>query len=153
MKKVINCYYVHKSNYEELSNYFRENEYHPYIAIAISYCNKYFPNYEVIKYDSKNHTVSCIESPDWNTSMEPIVGDSCITYLDTGEVKIVKGRKNNPQIYHNKWQFVSEDYAGFDVEEAKHRTEIWNKIPNLDKSRIGNKNYWVELLTAHNMEV
>lgn len=145
MKKVMNCLYVHKSNISELhlddlGNY------------AIEILDRKFPNYQVVKYDPKKRVISGIESPDWNTANEPIVGDSMIINLVTGEEKIYKGRKENPQIYHNKWQFVADDYTGFDIEAAKQRTIEWNNIPNLNKSKIGNKNYWVELLKANGME-
>ena len=152
MKKVLNNYYVHKSNYNELSETFRESEFHPYIAIAVAYCDKYFPNYEVIKYDSQKQTISCIESPDWNTANEPIVGDSLVTNLITGEVKIIKGRTKNPQIYHNKWMFVDESYTGFDVQAARERTKLWNSIDNIDKKRIGNQDYWFLILDANGIE-
>lgn len=145
IKKVGSCWYVHKSNYMELSDAIREKSDHPYFEIAINYCDKYFSDYQIIKYDSKKHTVSCIESPDWDTSYEPIVGDSIITYLDTSEVKHIKG-KANPQVYHHKWMFVADDYTGFNIEKAKERSALLFSIPNFNtkevKSRIGYKNYW-----------
>lgn len=145
MKKVMNCYYTHKSNTEDIELLCRLNR-------TIEQVLNTTYQYDIIKYDHYNNRVSLIKSPDWDTSNEPIVGDSVVINLETGESREVKGRKNNPQIYHNKWQFVSDDYPGFDVEAAKQRTEIWNKIPNLNKSRIGNQNYWFELLDTNNIE-
>ena len=38
-------------------------------------------------------------------------------------------RPKKQQVYHNKWQFVSEDYKGFDVEKSNLETEI-EKLKN-----------------------
>ena len=48
----------------------------------------------------------------------------------------------DPYIYHHKWLFVAEDYAGFDVEESKRRSQQWIALEGVDRSRIGRKRYW-----------
>ena len=58
-------------------------------------------------------------------------------------------------MYHNKWQFVSSNYTGFDVEESKKRTKEWNSIPNIKsmKSKIGNVDFWHNLLREYNLSI
>lgn len=155
MKKVMNNYYVHKSNRYELFNICLEVE---HIKKIVNGLDGFF-DYEIIKYDMLNHKLSLIKSPDWDTSNEPIVGDSIIFDLTIGSdlsdtpYKKINARKNNPQIYHNKWMFVSDNYKGFDIDKAKKRTELWNLIPNINKRKIGNKNYWISLLNENGIEI
>lgn len=156
MKKVMNTYYVHKSNRWELFKlpFFTEQ------AKRIVNGLDGFLDYQIIKYDWFNHKLSLIKSPDWDTANEPIVGNTYVFDLSQGNdlsdtpKKIIKGRTNNPQIYHNKWMFVADDYNGFDIEKAKERTKLWNSIPNISehKCRIGNQNYWFELLDSNRIE-
>ena len=67
----------------------------------------------------------------------------------------VKYRRDGKRVYHNKWQFVSKDYTGFSVEEAKKRTKLWNSIPNIKKlkSKIGNKEFWYCLLEENGIDL
>lgn len=148
IKKVVTAGYAHKSNIKELMEKMvpeeKWEEFEKFIFLAV----KAF-SFDVIKYDRGNITL--ITSPDWDSANEPLVG-TCRRWkdgewFDKGRISMNYKETNNfRQIYHNKWQFVSSDYAGFDIEMAKERTKIWNNIPNLDKKRIGNKNYWKNLL-------
>ena len=107
-------------------------------------------SYEVLKVE--NDSVSFIESEDWNTSREPVVGDSYKVSLD-GSIKITN-KKNNPQIYHHKWMFVEDNYSGFNVQESKAWSDRWTAVlPSTReiKSRIGYKNYWENILTEYNL--
>lgn len=149
IKKVGDCWYVAKSNRQELFD--KAND--PRLKLKVLGMDGLY-SYQVIKYNRKKRTVSLIQSPDWYEANEPTVGDSLVFDLDTDdmECKSVKARKNNPQIYHSKWMMVGE-HPGFDVEAAKERTKQWSSIPFLDKKRIGNKNYWIEVLKANGLEV
>ena len=161
MKRVRNCYYVHQSCIEDLLNVAVDKD-RRMIADFIQYCrsegNQYFnsENYPfdyIFKYDKANHKLSQIECFDFNEEKEPTVDDSYVLDLSTMEVKKVNSSRKNPQIYHSKELFVHEDYKGFDIEEARQRTKEWNAIPNLDKKKIGRRNYWTQLLVENNMEV
>lgn len=158
MKKVMTCLYVHKSNRWELFNYKRIDIDREHMEHIINSMEGFF-NYQVIKYDYKKRTLSLIQSPDFDTANEPTVGRSIIFDLSIGKdltdtpKKQIKARTKNPQIYHNKWMFVGSSYSGFDIEKAKQRTKEWNLIPNLNKSKIGNRDYWEQLLIENNMEV
>lgn len=161
MKKVGTCLYVHKSNrYELFADKHISEEDYEHIKIIVNGMDGFF-DYEVIKYDYSKRKLSLIKSKDWNTSNEPVVGNSMIYDISIGNglsdtpSKYVKGRINNPQIYHNKWMFVSDNYDGFDIDEAKRRTKEWNMIPDIDKKKkfIGNKNYWEQLLKENNLAI
>lgn len=98
-------------------------------------------DFNIIKYNEKYGTISFIDSPDFDTSDEPIVGDSYKVTTD-GRITYTR-RKNIPQIYHHKWLFVKDDYSGFDVEESKERSRKWLEYSDrINMSKIGYKNYW-----------
>lgn len=149
IKKVGYCIYAHKSNLKEfLSNLTNEDS-----DIALQSLNKYhtyFP-FDVIKFDKKTKNTSLIKCSSWDSLNEPIVEDSlCIN--QNGSYRIIAG---GTKVYHNKWQFVNSDYRGFDIEKAKSRTLLWNRIPNIKglKSKIGMKDFWYELLEENNIDI
>lgn len=158
MKKVGTCLYVHKSNRWELYNNKRTEKDREHMKCIITAMEGFF-YYQVIKYDYKTRKLSLIQSLDWDKANEPTVGQSIIFDLSIGKdltdtpKKQIKARTKNPQIYHNKWMFVGSSYSGFDIDKAKQRTKEWNSIPNLDKKKIGNKDYWTQILIENNMEV
>lgn len=132
--------YLHKS-YEHLLPQDR-------LKFAKKEMNKIQPNFEytIIKYNKKTHSFSFIYSPDFDTSDEPIVGD-ILRITQEGEVKIMK-QKFDPQIYHHKWNFVANDYNGFDVKKSIERSISWKKLVGNNKevsSRIGTQSYWKKL--------
>jgi hypothetical protein len=100
--------------------------------------------YEVIKYNAADGSFSFIASPDWNTSHEPIVGDA-YKVKKNGEVSVTR-QKENPQIYHHKWNFVRDDYSGFNVEQSIQRSIDWYRDAKSDveMTKIGYQKYWKE---------
>ena len=156
MVKIIGkTYYVHKSNIKELEDLLlKKNKMVEKSCLELninSFLNDCDLNYEIIKFDSIGKRVSFIESNNWNNANEPDVGKSYV-YSNGKLLKIIEPKG---QIYHNKWMFVSNDYKGFDIEEAKKRTEEWNSIKDIKqhKSRIGYKNYWANLLKKNNIKL
>lgn len=98
-------------------------------------------DYVVVKYHIGRGTVSFLCSPDFDSAPEPIVGDSCLVYLD-GKVRQYR-QLADPYIYHHKWLFVTNDYSGFDVAVSKRRSLKWLGLtPPVDFTRIGRKSYW-----------
>ena len=98
-------------------------------------------NFNIIKYNEKYGTISFIDSPDFDSSDEPIVGDSYKVSTD-GRITFTR-KKAIPQIYHHKWLFVKDDYKGFDVEESKERSKEWLEYSDrINMSKIGYQNYW-----------
>jgi hypothetical protein len=112
--------------------------------------------YTVVKYDKKTSAFSFIHSPDFNESDEPISGESHKVSSD-GKITITK-QKKDPQIWHHKWQWVGDDYTGFDVEKSKQRSKSWQKVTDKIKkekpeekvmSKIGTKSYWESNIVPH----
>lgn len=147
IKRVGYNFYVHKSNMFEL--YYKLEIEDRNILMNVLKSSNY--DYDIIKYDKKTKNVSLIECETWNKLNEPIVGDSHCYRID-GTISLVKG---GTKVYHNKWQFVSNDYVGFSLEESKRRTKEWNKINGIKllKSKIGNKDFWYKLLYDNGLEI
>lgn len=109
--------------------------------------------YNIVKHNKKAGTFSFIHSPDFDESDEPISGESHKVTPD-GKITITK-QKKDPQIYHHKWQWVGDDYKGFDVEKSKQRSKDWGKVTDRIKKespeenvmrKIGTKSYWERMV-------
>lgn len=152
LKRVGMCVYAHKSNFTELYNSLEPYKDCQELLTYVLSNNKYA--YDIIKVNKQNKTVSLIECETWDILNEPIVGDSHCYRVENGKIfeKLIKG---GTKVYHNKWQFVSDNYTGFDIAVAKERTKEWNNIPNilLMKSKIGNKDYWYKLLESNGLNL
>jgi hypothetical protein len=107
---------------------------------------KYLPidfNYTVVKYNSKTNDISFIESPDFDVSDEPTVGES-LKITPSGSTRFTR-RNKNPAIYHHKWLMVRDDYPGFDVKKSVERSIRWKTLVGVNKkvsNRIGRHDYW-----------
>lgn len=151
VKRVGYSSYTHISNLSELLVTLNEEQRLLIRSAIDKYSEITRESYEVIKFNKKTQGVSLIESPDWNKAHEPTVGTSyCINKNGT-----IRKTSGGNKVYHNKWQFVSEDYKGFNIEKSKERTRLWNSIPDIKehKTRIGNKDYWYELLEKNKIEI
>lgn len=147
MKKIGNSIYVHRSNIKELD------------IEQIRLVNKrasqlldsgYGVDTSIIKITGE--AVSFIECEGWDELKEPIVGNAYSVKPD-GSVKITKKRKNNPQIYHHKWMFVSEDYTGFDIEKEKEWSKKWQSVvPKGLSSSLGSQENWLKFLREYGLE-
>lgn len=152
IKKVADAGYAHKSNARELCEKMVPFEIQDDFRRFLDMAEKVFP-YDIIKYQKENITL--ITSPDWDSANEPTVGicrrwkagmwfdGNCLNY---------KEMRNFKQVYHNKWQFVADNYKGFDIQAAKDRTAAWNAVPCIDRKRIGYKNYWLDFLKNNGLE-
>lgn len=96
--------------------------------------------YNIVKYVPQTDTITFIQSPDFDSADEPMVGTALLVKPD-GNTKAMNP-SGDPWIYHHKWLWVKDDYTGFDVEESKQRSLKWMSLPNIDRSRIGKKSYW-----------
>ena len=96
--------------------------------------------YEVVKLVPKTGVVSFVLSPDFDDADEPTVGAIATVYPD-GTVRR-RSQSANPEIYHHKWLFVTDDYLGFDVQQSKDRSQKWLRLEGVDTKRIGRKKYW-----------
>ena len=97
--------------------------------------------YTVVKYRLDTSAVTFIHSPDFDDSPEPTVGDTWVIFPD-GRARF-RQQAGDPYIYHHKWLFVVDDYLGFGVSASKDRSRAWLALPNVDRTRIGRKSYWL----------
>jgi|TARA_R110000823_G_C15881413_1_gene495099 hypothetical protein len=74
--------------------------------------------YNTVKYNDKTRIVRFESSDNFDSAREPFAGEY-INVFPNGEV--VSGKSN--AIWHHKWQWVLDDYKGFDVEESYN----WSK--------------------------
>ncbi|MBE6526333.1 MAG: hypothetical protein E7Z63_00975 [Thermoplasmata archaeon] len=152
MKKVGDCYYVHRSNIAELLK--AAPGYAGVFRDITSYADSEGIPFEVIKYDSMKGTLSLIDSPDFNSAPEPVVGDSYVFDIDGWDgnpPRRIIPMKKNPQIYHMKETFVDPDYSGFDVEKARQRSKATEDIRHKYSNRIGYQSFWEERLREANI--
>jgi hypothetical protein len=142
--------YVHK-NYAD-NVFSSDGDYK--IALKILHKKHKDFEYTIVKYNRINKSYSFIYSPDFDTADEPIVGNSINIKLDINDIdnsKITQTKQMaDPWIYHHKWQFVGNNYTGFDIEKSKERSDICKPIideieKNEDKNirkKMGRKSYW-----------
>ncbi|MDF1845504.1 MAG: hypothetical protein P1U77_29190 [Rubripirellula sp.] len=97
--------------------------------------------YTVVKFDLKQEVTSFIKCSDFDCAHEPTVGESVSVKKDGS----LAHRKppDDPYVYHHKWLFVRDDYAGFDVQSSRTRSLIWTQLSDIDVRRIGRRSYWM----------
>ena len=78
--------------------------------------------YNTLMWDSKTNNVRFDESPDFDTTREPHVGEY-IVVSPNGERPPRIGVSNS--IWHHKWLWVKDDYNGFDVDKSKEWSRVW----------------------------
>lgn len=96
-------------------------------------------SYDVVKFNRKTGDFSFVECSAFNKEEEPAIVRAA-TVSANGAV--VVREYGGCIIYHHKWLFVDDDYDGFDVAESQRRSETWYSLPNVDRFRIGNRDYW-----------
>lgn len=149
MKSVYRAKYVHISNIDELALVLSERDLdllNNVLRAALSMGIEY----DVIKVDTGMHRVSLIECPEFNTVHEPVVGNSHV-FDESGFIWTFVG---GTRVYHHKWSFVSPKYTGFNYEAEKQRALFLDTLPAVraNKSRIGNRDFWLALLARHNIQ-
>ena len=97
-------------------------------------------DYDVVKFVEKESCVSFVVCPDFDSADEPIVGDIVRLALN-GSQQFFR-QQADPFIYHHKWLFVMDDYAGFDVRKSKSRSITWLGLHDVDVKRIGRRSFW-----------
>jgi len=120
-------------------------EYESFLGVVVESAKQYLPTgyeYDVVKINLKSSAISFIKCEEFDSADEPELDDSIIVHAD-GRTRR-RSKAKDPEIYHHKWLFVSDDYAGFDVEASRRRSLAWKDLDGLDKRRIGKKSYWVE---------
>lgn len=84
------------------------------------------------------------EAPDFDTASEPHPGRQ----VTVRNGRIVRDRYES-KIWHHKWQWVGDDYTGFDIDTAKKWSDIWAARfgeTGLNRHNIGDKEIWKQKL-------
>lgn len=95
-------------------------------------------NFNCIRFDLLNEEFALVESPDFDTDREPVVGRMFLIRAD----RTTRVTRFYNQIYHHKWCFVKNDYTGFDVRESWEWSKKWLSVLTepADGSNIENWN-------------
>lgn len=105
--------------------------------------------YNCVSYDfTKKNQVRFDEAPDFDSAREPIPGKMITVDLDSNTCKASKSN----QIWHHKWEWVSNDYKAFNVQKSYEWSKEWTSKLD-DISGIGSKKVWDEKLKAVGLEV
>jgi len=118
-------------------------KYEDRLGDAVPTAKKHLPEdfeYDVVKYNYRTGAVSFVQCPEFNISTEPTVGDMLTVDAEGGVRR--RRQPRDPEIYHHKWLFVADDYAGFDIEASRRRSLAWMRLEGIDRKRIGRKSYW-----------
>ncbi len=113
------------------------------LGAAVEEARRHLPpdfRYTVVKLNLTNQSVSFVEVADFDSALEPTI-DTIIIVRPDGSTKRISP-PSDPFIYHHKWLFVKDDYDGFDVEQSRARSRAHMALPDIDRRRIGKKNYW-----------
>lgn len=137
-KSIGNAVYAHR-------NYETEIIPHDVLANAQQHLDGF--DYNIVKYVPKTGAVTFIQSPEFDSTPEPAVGDMLLVKPD-GTTKGMSP-SGDPWIYHHKWLFVKDDYPGFDVDESKQRSAAWMGLPDIDYRRIGKKSFWEKFVVPN----
>lgn len=105
---------------------------------------------DIIKYNTKTNDFSLITCKDFNGEREPSIirSESFSIIANIVEFNSLRNYKEeNCPVYHHKHMMVEEDYNGFDLEQSREWSSIWEAkaLPG-DKKRIGYKKNWKEFL-------
>ena len=91
--------------------------------------------YNTLKINLTDGSITFINSRDFDTAAEPTVGQ----YKTVKGDRVKDGKSNS--IWHHKWLWVKNDYSGFDVMDSFERSRKYLQM-DMDFSRIGNKDFW-----------
>lgn len=149
MKKVGKAMYVHVSALHQILEKLDTKQASDLMTVLYTAVRLNI-SFDIIKYEYPK--ISLIQSPAWDTANEPTVGYSYCFNVQNN-LNDYKKIKPSGKIYHSKELFVDSNYTGFSVDDAKKRTKLWNSIPNIDKRRIGNRVYWLDLLSKNNIPI
>lgn len=151
-KYIGGCVYIHKSEINNIGL--------PYVAKMAALAPA-GTKYDIIKIDISNthdDSITLIESPDWVTSNEPLVGNCVKITINTEKqlsVRRFATRSKNQLIYHHKWMFVSDNNGLFDIKQSMERSLDWlpvAKATSVNKSKIGGSNFWDTWLADNDLK-
>ena len=111
------------------------------------------PNVTLIKFHLDQPKLSYLHYPDFDREPHPLLRNSVIVDLATGEVRLRDySDVPNPPLLHRKETFVAADYPGYTT--FAHLTQQQVAMGLLDNPReIGTLLNWEKRLTQHGLEI
>lgn len=103
--------------------------------------------YNTLAWDPKQPNVLRFdECEGFDTDLNPVVGRQFKVNVETGEplYKTPDGTRYEAQIFHDKWQWVGNDYKGFDVQESYNWSRLYNS--RIESTPSGRLEKWQEQL-------
>ena len=135
-KKVGYCVYVHKQYEDQVIPKKVLNK-----AKKMLKYKAHGYSYDCIKWDKKTGNITFQWSSTFNVWHEPMI-DKCYLVRADGTTQILPDKKD-PQIWHHKWMWVADDYEGFNVEDSKAWSKLWEPhVTKEEKRKIGYKSFW-----------
>jgi hypothetical protein len=101
-------------------------------------------NYNVVVHEQKTGKFWFHNSENFDTHPEPNSGEYVV--VDGKETK----RAKTSTIWHHKWQWVKDDYKGFDVDESFERSKDWASN-EYAANKIGTPANWDKWLADNNL--
>jgi 2-polyprenyl-3-methyl-5-hydroxy-6-metoxy-1,4-benzoquinol methylase len=141
--------YIHKSYADyigETDPKFRETFENAKKALQAEYPDF---EYNCINYHPASGEVQFQEAPDFDTAREPVVGMQINVQTD-GTVTEANRGKPFQQIWHHKWQWVGNDYKGFNVRQSWEWSKQWLSTI-LGASKGGSMRAWNEQLAENGL--
>lgn len=100
-----------------------------------------FPSFRfnLLRWNVTTNDLTFINCTEFDSEPTPTVGDFVTVYHD-GKTSTKITHSN--LLYHHKWLWVKDEYAGFDVEASFAYSRSWLSNPKIDSKKIGHKSYW-----------
>lgn len=141
--------YIHKSYADTIGDIdpkFRETLINAEQALQNEYPDF---QYNCLNYHPASGEIQFQEAPDFDTAREPVVGMQINVQAD-GTVEEANRGKPFQQIWHHKWQWVDNDYKGFNVRESWEWSKEWLSTI-LGASKGGSMRAWNEQLAENGL--
>lgn len=98
--------------------------------------------------NSKEPYVKFVNCTTFDSDREPLRGEGYKVDLTDGSIKRMNGDNT---IYHHKWQWVDDDYDGFNVDDSYNWSKEW--LGKLDEPANGNSiNGWKTQLQKYGLK-
>lgn len=98
--------------------------------------------------NSKEPYVKFVNCTTFDSDREPLRGEGYKVNLMDGSIKRMSGDNT---IYHHKWQWVDDDYDGFNVDDSYNWSKEW--LGKLDEPANGNSiNGWKTQLQKYGLK-
>lgn len=122
-------------------------DYEDRLGETVAWAKRHLPEhfaYTVVKLNGRTDAVSFIDCPGFDSEDEPVITAIIVVGADAKVQR--RSLPADPYIYHHKWLFVADDYQGFNVAASKERSQQWNALDGVHRSRIGRLSYWRDVV-------